>query len=72
MKRGLKIVRHPKKKLNQDRWISANDVCKTDPYNDTAGIPSNLSLLLDGMCYRIGSKSDGKMFVEYVSAKNEC
>ena len=71
MKRRLKITRSPKKNPNESRWISADDACKTDPYDESSGVVSHFSIMLEGLCYKISFKSDGTMYSECVAATEE-
>lgn len=66
MKRRLKIVRSPKKIPKESRWISANEVIKSDPCDDSSGVVSHFSIMLDGLCYKISYSSDGTMISECV------
>ena len=71
MKRRLKITRSPKKIPQESRWISANDVCKSDHYDESSGVVSNFSIMLEGLCYKINVKADGTMYSECVAATEE-
>ena len=71
MKRRLKIVRSPKKIPKESRWISANDVCKSDPYDESSGVVSHFSIMLEGLCYKINVKADGTMYSECVPVIEE-
>ena len=71
MKRRLKITRSPKKIPKESRWISANDACKSDPYDESSGIVSNFSIMLEGLCYKISFKADGTMYSECIPAIEE-
>ena len=66
MKRRLKIVRSPKKIPKESRWISANEAIKSDPCDDSSGVVSHFSIMLDGLCYKISYSSDGTMISECV------
>ncbi len=71
MKRRLKIVRSPKKIPKESRWISANEVIKSDPCDDSFGVVSHFSIMLEGLCYKINVKADGTMYSECVAATEE-
>ena len=71
MKRRLKITRSPKKIPKESRWISANDACKSDPYDESSGVVSNFSIMLEGLCYKISFKADGTMYSECIPAIEE-
>jgi len=68
MKRRLHISRSPKKNPKESRWVSANDALKTDPCSEDSGVPSNYSLMLEGLCCQYKFEKDGTMNMEWVSA----
>ena len=70
MKRRLHISRSPKKNPKESRWVSANDALKTDPYDDSSGVTSHYSLVLDGLCCQF-SKRKNVIIVEWISAIEE-
>ena len=68
MKRRLHISRSPKKNPKESRWVSANDALKTDPYDESSGVTSNYSLMLDGLCCQYRWCKDGTINMEWISA----
>ena len=71
MKRRLHISRSPKKNPKESRWISANDALKSDPCDEDSGVPSNYSLMLDGLCCQFPKNREdwnGGIMMEWITA----
>ena len=71
MKRRLHISRSPKKNPKESRWVSANDVLKSDSYDDSSGISSHYSLMLDGLCCQFPRHREewkGGIMMEWITA----